>query len=103
MSRPARFALPILWLVLSLLLSACQASGPDPRYLGPPAQIDLSSCGGEALWPLVGQPVAALPDTGGWGALRVIWPGMAVTEDYSESRLNVEVDAQGAIIGLSCG
>lgn len=94
-----RLALP----ALCLALAACQPGQPDARYLGPPAQLDLASCGGNDVLPLVGQNVSAMPATGGWGALRVIWPGMAVTEDYSESRLNVEVDAQGTIQRISCG
>lgn len=102
-NRTTRLSLPILWVILGILLSGCQDYTPDPRLIGPPAQLDLSSCGGNQVLPLVGQDVSVLPATGGWGTLRVIWPGMAVTEDYSESRLNVEVDATGRIIGLSCG
>jgi hypothetical protein len=52
---------------------------------------------------LIGQPVSAMPATGGWMALRVIEPGMAVTEDYSPSRLNVALDQQGRIVGVACG
>lgn len=103
MTRTARLSMPLLWVLIGLLLSACQPDQPDPRLIGPPAQLDLASCGGNELLPLLGQPVATLPATGGWGALRVIWPGMAVTEDYSESRLNVTVDAAGVLQGLSCG
>lgn len=102
-SQTTRFSLPILWVILGILLSGCQATTPDPRLIGPPAQLDLSSCGGNLVLPLVGQPVSVMPASGDWGALRIIWPGMAVTEDYSESRLNVQVDAQGIIIGASCG
>lgn len=103
MTRTARLSMPFLWVLIGLMLSACQSGQPDPRLIGPPEQPDLASCGGDAVLPLVGQPVASLPATGGWGALRVIWPGMAVTEDYSESRLNVEVDAGGIIQAVSCG
>jgi hypothetical protein len=52
---------------------------------------------------LIGQPVSAMPATGVWTALRVIEPGMAVTEDYSPSRLNVALDLQGRIVGVACG
>jgi hypothetical protein len=37
------------------------------------------------------------------GAVRVIKPGMAVTADYSDARLNLEVDASNVIIKASCG
>lgn len=91
-----RLALP----ALSLALAACQ---PMPIEAPRPGVPGLSSCGGDPVQALIGRPVAEMPASGGWGALRVIWPGMAVTEDYSESRLNVEVDAQGIIQRLSCG
>ena len=34
---------------------------------------------------------------------RVITPGMAVTEDYSTSRLNIDLDTRGRITGIWCG
>jgi Peptidase inhibitor I78 family len=37
------------------------------------------------------------------GAVRVIKPGDAVTADYSEGRLNLEVDANNVITKASCG
>ena len=88
---------------LCLMLAACQTSAPDARYLGPPDQIDLSRCGGGPILDLMGQNVSALPASGGWATLRVIGPGMAVTEDYSETRLNVEIDGEDRIIGVTCG
>lgn len=95
----SRLALPAVFLALC----ACQPIATDPRYIGPPERIDLSSCGGDPILDLVGQDISAMPATGGWGTLRVITPGMAVTEDYSLSRLNVEVDGAGRIIAVSCG
>jgi hypothetical protein len=91
-----RLAVP----ALSLLLAACQTAPVEAPRPGVP---DLASCGGEPVLALVGRDVAQMPASGDWAALRVIWPGMAVTEDYSESRLNVEVDAQGLIQRVSCG
>ena len=92
-------------LVLIGLLVACTALPPGGGgSVSPPgAAPGLASCGAAGLLPLVGGPVAALPDSGGWGALRIIHPGDAVTEDFSEMRLNVEVDAQDRILRLSCG
>jgi hypothetical protein len=88
---------------LCLMLAACQTGTPDARYLGPPDRIDLSSCGGEPILDLIGQNVSTMPATGGWATLRVIKPGMAVTEDYSITRLNVTVDDQDLITGATCG
>lgn len=34
---------------------------------------------------------------------RIITPGMAVTEDYSASRLNIDLDGRGRITGVWCG
>jgi hypothetical protein len=94
---------PIAPVALTLLLAACQPPAPDPLFLGPPLQADLAPCGGNAVLPLIGRSAGALPATGPWGALRVIRPGMMITMDYSESRLNVEVDDQGRITALRCG
>lgn len=35
--------------------------------------------------------------------VRVIYPGQAVTRDFREDRLNVEVDQSGRVIGIKCG
>ena len=39
------------------------------------------------------------------GAKTIRWisPGMAVTMDYSEDRLNLDLDAQGKIVRAHCG
>jgi hypothetical protein len=39
------------------------------------------------------------------GATKLRWiaPGMAVTMDYREDRLNLEIDAQGKIVRANCG
>ena len=94
-----RLALP----ALCLMLAACQPIPQEAPYPGGPGPLNLARCGGDQVEPLIGQPVSALPATGGWGTLRVIWPGMPVTEDYSSSRLNVDVNAEGRISGLWCG
>lgn len=86
-------------LALILMLAAC-APPPDP---GRPGGGNLARCGGGPVGALIGLPVSAMPATGGWTALRVIEPGMAVTEDYSPTRLNVGLDRQGRIIGIACG
>lgn len=87
----------ICLLSAAALLQACAAPVP------PAPADDLSSCGGTAVIALIGQPVSALPPTGGWATLRVIHPGEPVTEDYSATRLNVQIDGNGLIRALNCG
>lgn len=94
-----RLALPALCLVLT----ACQPVPHEAPYPGSPGPLDLVKCGGDLVQPLIGQPVTNLPRSGNWGTLRVIRPGDAVTEDYSDTRLNVQLDANDRIMALSCG
>ena len=89
-----RIMLPLL----CLSLSAC-----IPPETGPAPMPDLAQCGGDALYALIGQPATALPDKGGWAALRIIKPGMMVTMDYAATRLNVHVDGSDRILALACG
>ena len=87
--------------VMPMALAACVPdTGPKPVPL-PPTVSD--SCGAGGLAQFIGRPVADLPDAGPWAALRVIKPGMAVTMDYSATRLDAEVDGDGRILKLSCG
>ena len=95
-----RAALPTLCL---LMMAACVQGGPTPPGDDRPGGPALSRCGGEPVAALMGRPVSAMPQTGGWTALRVIEPGMAVTQDFSETRLNVGLDHQGRIVGVACG
>lgn len=85
-------------LPLLFLLAACNEDKPQPLP-APPAK----SCAAADLQNLVGQPETALGTLQIDGPLRIIRPGMAVTMDYSEARLNVKVDATGHITGLNCG
>lgn len=88
--------------LLMLMLAACQPypSQPGGSIMVPPGAQD---CGVAGLQPYLGRNVADLPQTGPWGTVRVIRPGMGVTMDYSATRLNVQVDEQGTIQELSCG
>ena len=93
-----------LLIPFAVTLSACVAVVPTP-IPGPvvtPA-ADLSRCGGNGLYVLVGHPATSLPDSGTWSYLRVIRPGTVVTMDYVDSRLNVRVDPMGKIVSLTCG
>ena len=85
---------------LCLALAACQPTPQEAPYPGP---ANLGSCGGDPVTALIGQDIASLPAKGSWGSLRVISPDMAVTEDYSETRLNVMIDVRNRITGAYCG
>lgn len=41
--------------------------------------------------------------TSGARSLRVVPPGMAVTMDYREDRLNIDTDAAGKVLAVKCG
>ncbi|MCA3438540.1 MAG: hypothetical protein INF48_14630 [Rhodobacter sp.] len=88
-----------------MALSAC--AGPAPARTGgpanpvPPAAED--TCGAADFASLVGQPVSRFSAEVRAGPARVIRPGQPVTMDYNPLRLNVLLDADDRIVGLSCG
>lgn len=86
----------VLW--VSLMLAGCVPATPEP-----PVQSAPDACGASALQSLTGQPEAVLATMRFAQRLRVIHPGEAVTLDYSESRLNIEINAQGRIATVHCG
>ena len=116
--------------VLPLMLSACL--GPS-RDMQPPALTSLGSCPGmpderavgmllifppkaATAWPGITHPTTRAPRMHASGdrkpyvtfaafprGTRLIAPNSAVTQDYREERLNVEVDAKGVITGIRCG
>jgi len=88
---------PILFLVP--LLAACSIP-----FLGSdaPATDPTDPCGAKGYSSLLGSPLAAVTLPADLND-RVIRPGDAVTLDYDPTRLNLELDASGIIVGLSCG
>lgn len=87
-------------------LSGCQVLAPDDGpQIGRPATMlpDLSdTCGFGPLSGLIGQDFAELAAVDLLD-LRIIVPGQKVTDEFSPSRLNAEVDAAGRIRRLYCG
>ena len=76
-----------------LAVGGCVAAGaPDP-----------DACGAAGMQDLVGKDRAILAAMTLPAGTRVITPGMAVTEDYSTSRLNIDIDAGDKISGVWCG
>jgi hypothetical protein len=93
-----RFALPLI------ALSTVACTPIEAQIPAAPA----TPCGAEKVSGLIGKKrtpslerrVEALS-----GAARVRWirPGMMVTMDYSETRLNVRVGPDGKILSVNCG
>jgi len=100
----------------ALPLAACStpaktaATPPDsPTSTAPPAVAGSGGqCDPEKLTALTGQTATeaviqkAVKDSGARHA-RVFKPGMAMTMDYREDRLSIEVDAQNRIVRANCG
>jgi hypothetical protein len=81
-------------LVAGLGLAACTAIAETPP----------DACGAAARANLIGQPGRLLEEMSSiQGTVRLIPPGAAITEDYSETRLNADLDDQGRIVRLWCG
>lgn len=78
-------------------LAACQDEAAP--QLTPPAD----ACGAATLQGLVGQPEGMAAAVKAPGPVRILRPGMAVTMDYSPTRLNIEIGTDGRILRLSCG
>lgn len=95
-------------LVIATILGACTGTTTQPA-----AQLPrVGDCGAAELQDQLGQPVtgtsAADARVGGVlvrsrGDVRVIAPGQAVIQNYSEARLNLETDAVGNLVRASCG
>ncbi|WP_421950331.1 I78 family peptidase inhibitor [Pelagibacterium sp.] len=100
-------ALGGLAIAATLALAACSSTTTPPDTSMPPP-VD---CGAQALAGMTGQPVigstAQDVRVGGQainaaGTVRVITPGMAVTQDFRPDRLNLEVDASGNLVRAYC-
>ncbi len=80
-------------LLLVLALGGCVA----------PGEPDRNACGAAGMQGLVGQGREVLAAMTVPAGTRVIEPGMPVTEDYSVSRLNIDLGADGRITRVWCG
>lgn len=105
--------LPLL-MICALPLAACSHAGTPGASPGtggtPPVVADLGAparCNPDALKGLEGQVASkavvdkAVRDSGARHA-RVVKPGMAVTMDFREDRLTLQVDENNRITGASC-
>ena len=93
-------------LLLPLAALACVGCTQErPQPAPPPASV--GTCTRESLASLIckqrGDAVAAEALRLSWAKnIRWIEPGMAMTMDYREDRLNLRLDAQGRIESASC-
>lgn len=108
-----RLTLPLMLVALT----GCIPPGNPPAETPPPAQAPLpprpvssqpTTCGAEHVRYVVGKkrtPALAeeVSRRSGAKAIRWISPGMAVTMDYREERLNVDLDDRDVIKGVRCG
>lgn len=77
----------------ALVLGACVA-----------AEVPAASaCGADGMQDLVGQEKSVFAAMTFPVGTRIIEPGMAITEDYSETRLNIDIGADGRITRVWCG
>ena len=86
-------ALRLLGLLGALALGACVA-------VETPVE---NACGAAGMQGLLGKDRSVLAAMTLPMGTRIIEPGMAVTEDYSLSRLNIWLDRQGRIERIGCG
>ena len=87
-----------------LVLAGCvapPATGPGAEPGMPP--VMGGDCGAADLQYLMGQKARVLTTMRFSQPLRVLKPGMAVTMDYREDRLNIEIDEAGTIFRVACG
>lgn len=84
-----------------LITAACDRIPNIPGLSGD--DIDPTDpCGAQDYTSLLGSPLAAVTLPADLND-RVLRPGDLATTDYDPSRLNIELDEGGTIIGLSCG
>lgn len=87
-----------LLLGVPLLLAACVQPMPMP-----PVDPGPDACGASELQYLVGKPGVLLDGMRFSQDVRVIQYGMAVTMDYSATRLNFWLDRRDVIERVTCG
>jgi hypothetical protein len=90
-----------------LVLTGCNSTAAPSAQLPSP-----SDCGASLLQDKIGGPVTGSTAADAkvdsvpvqsQGVVRVIAPGQAATQDYSEARLNLETDADGNLVRATCG
>ncbi|CAN7249917.1 I78 family peptidase inhibitor [Devosia sp. LjRoot16] len=98
---------PSVGLVAILVLSGCASTSRPPVH-----SLPVADCGASEVKTLIGQPVTGKSASDvrignnpvrSKGDVRVIAPGQAVIQNYSEGRLNLETDTSGRLLRATCG
>jgi hypothetical protein len=92
-----------LAVAMLVALAACQPTDApaDDRRKG--SGSASGACGADGLQGLVGQHKSVLATMTFATTTRVIAPGMAITMDYSQIRLNISIGKDGRILRVYCG
>lgn len=96
-----------LGLLAAVALAACTTPPPADTGAAPPPPAG-ASCNAEPARAVIGQVASAsvvedARQRAGAHMARVIRPGQAVTLEFNASRLNLDVDASGKVVGVRCG
>jgi Peptidase inhibitor I78 family len=90
--------------LLALALAGCKpVASPGFDRLPPEPAPDANACGADAMQDLVGKDKSVFAAMTFPVGTRIIEPGTAITEDFSASRLNFDLDAKGRITRVWCG
>lgn len=89
--------LTFLIAAMATALAGCGTIGGSADATDP-----TDPCGAKGYSALLGAPLAAVTLPADLND-RVLRPGDAATTDYIPDRLNIELDENGTIVGLSCG
>jgi hypothetical protein len=92
--------------LLALLTPVILASCVQPTLvpIEPIVGVEMiKTCGAADLQDLVGRSAKVLETMRFGSEVRIIRPGMAVTMDYREDRLNIEIDDKETIARVACG
>jgi len=100
-------ALPLRFPIALLALVAVSACASPPETTPPAAEEPAMTCQADKGQWAIGQIadealVARVKADTTSGRVRVIRPGMAVTMDYREDRVNLDVDADNRVTAVRC-
>ena len=87
----------------ALTLAACQTGASDLPEASPLPEGAADTCGAAGFAHTIGTDHGAHDFASPDRPLRIIPPNSAITMDYSENRLNVDLDDAGRVVRLWCG